>query len=462
MRRIAAITTIGGVLLALAAPASAAVPWGTASRLARHASPAAGWGGTTRGHDGHFGLPATAGPVSNTALTTAYTANGDVTATAYADGVLYIGGHFTQLDPPSGSPVAAPGLAALDARTGRPIAGFAPVIDDGGVFALAMSADHSKLFVGGGFTHSGGSYAGHIMAVDPRTGARDTGWHGSTTWPVRALTVTDTQVFAGGGPDYIVSGATSTYLASLDVSDGSATAGWTPPLIDNEPYHSSVNTSNRSLAAVSDGWITALAISTDRRMLYVGGYFNRVGGVTRPSLVALSTSTGSRITAFAPQGLHGGAAHSGTDVLVLIPTSKRLYVGIGGTSNLLLADDPWKGGANYFVDRTDGDIQALALIGRKLYIGGHFHDFVADSAGYHYNGTTVNGSVVGITFAARVDAASGLLDASWHPRMGDWQDQGAYFGTYALSTDGHYLFAGGAFDQVSGQPRDKVAIFPGP
>jgi hypothetical protein len=296
------------------------------------------------------------------------------------------------------------------------------------------------------------------MAIDAVTGARDTSWHGSTTWPVYSIAVSGSQVFVGGGPDHIVAGTlTSSYLMALNASGGGAVAGFAPPLIDNEPYHA--KTPN-----ASDGWITALAISSDGQQLYVGGYFNRVAGIGRPGLVALSTSTGSWNKKFAPRGITGGAAHEGNDVLDLLSTPQHLYVAVGGRANLLFDFDPWVGGYTRFLNRADGDFQGITLIGRMLYLGGHFHNFVSDATGYHYNGMTLRGSVVNITFAARVDAFSGQLDPSWHPAMGDPNDHdaNAYFGTYTMTTDGHNLYAGGAFNKVNAQVHPHVAIFAGP
>jgi hypothetical protein len=456
MRRLAATT--GRLLLAAATLSSAtvlaAVPAGAAT--ARHAS--SGWGSPTAGHGSTFGQPATAGPVSSNANLNAWTADGDVKASIVRDGVLYIGGKFTHLVSPDGhSTIAAQHVAALNAATGQPINGFTAVVDDGEVDAMKLSADRSKIYIGGAFTHSGGSFAGHVMAIDPVTGARDTSWHGSTSWPVYSIAVSGARVYVGGGPDHIVASTlTASYLMALNAAGGGAAAGFTPPLIDNEPYHT--KTPN-----ASDGWITALAISTDGQQLYVGGYFNRVAGAGRPGLVALSTSTGAWNKKFAPRGVSGGAAHEGNDVLDLLPTPQHLYVAVGGRANLLFDFDPWVGGNTRFLNRADGDFQGITLIGRMLYLGGHFHNFVSDSTGYHYNGMTVRGSVVNITFAARVDAYSGLLDASWHPRVGrDETGANDYFGTYTMTTDGHNLYAGGAFSKVNAQVHPHVAIFPGP
>jgi hypothetical protein len=467
MRRVASIALSSSVLLAFAAaPATAAtasVRWGVAPAPAPAAAAPqlphgvsgrapSGWGGYTTKHKGGFGVTVPRGAVSNTATSGGYTTDGTVYASVTSRGVVYLGGRFTHLVSPTGVLTPAAHVAALDAATGLPVPGFSATIDDGDVLALAVSPDGGRVYAGGTFTHSSTVYAGHVIALDPATGARDGSWHGSTTFQVRSLVTGRTQVFAGGGFGSIVPGATSTYLASLDAATGSATAGWTPALIDNEPYHTQA-------PANTDGWISALALSADGTRLFVGGYFNQVGGATHPSLVALSTATGALITGFHPGDLIGGSAHLGDDVLALVSTPTHLYVGVGGPRNQLYDYSPSTGGTPRFHNSADGDIQALALVGTRLYIGGHFHDYVQDARGYHYNGMTVYGSVVDITFTARIDTTTGLLDTTWHPAMGNWQDPGAYFGTYAISSDGRNLSAGGAFDQVNGAPRLHLAFF---
>ena len=100
----------------------------------------------------------------------AWTTDGDVKASLVRDGVVYIAGNFTHLVPPSGSSssaIAVQHVAALSATTGQPIPGFSVTVDDGAVDAITLSADRSRIYLGGAFTHSGGAFAGHVMAIDP-------------------------------------------------------------------------------------------------------------------------------------------------------------------------------------------------------------------------------------------------------------------------------------------------------
>src|SRR3954470_1644376 len=129
MRRLAATT---GRLLLAAATLTSATALAGGSALAATTRHASGWGSPTTGHGSTFGQPATAGPVSSNANLQAWTANGDVKASLIRDGVLYLGGNFTQLLPPTGvsaAPVPALHIAALSASTGQPIPGFAATAD---------------------------------------------------------------------------------------------------------------------------------------------------------------------------------------------------------------------------------------------------------------------------------------------------------------------------------------------
>jgi hypothetical protein len=55
---------------------------------------------------------------------------------------------------------------------------------DGVVYALAASADGSKIFLGGGFTTVNGEPRGRLAAVDPVNGQLVQGWGRprATTW----------------------------------------------------------------------------------------------------------------------------------------------------------------------------------------------------------------------------------------------------------------------------------------
>ena len=80
-------------------------------------------------------------------------------------GILYVGGQFTTVNTAS-----HPYLAALVATTGAIAPSFKGTAD-AAVTASTMTADRTKLVVGGDFTHVSGSGQSHIAALNPASGS---------------------------------------------------------------------------------------------------------------------------------------------------------------------------------------------------------------------------------------------------------------------------------------------------
>ena len=78
------------------------------------------------------------------------TANGDAQALAFADGSLYVGGHFAAIGGQTHQI-----LAALNATTGTVDPGFTPTFVKSYPGIWAMTATSSRLYVGGYFTRAG-------------------------------------------------------------------------------------------------------------------------------------------------------------------------------------------------------------------------------------------------------------------------------------------------------------------
>jgi outer membrane protein assembly factor BamB len=167
-------------------------------------------------------------------------ASGTVQAIAVKGSTVYLGGSFTK--------VGGKGhqrLAAVDATTGTPIAAFKPTMDaevltlalagsdvyaggmfttvngaahtylaalngtsgvldpaftgsaDNGVLASTMTADGTKLVIGGNFTHVDGSSQNHIAAVSPTTGAT-LPWATHTSYGIVALAADASGIYAAG------------------------------------------------------------------------------------------------------------------------------------------------------------------------------------------------------------------------------------------------------------------------
>ena len=123
---------------------------------------------------------------------------GRVYAITRAKGRIYLGGDFTQAVAPDGStPVARPGLLAIDAATGQLDLAF-DARANGSVLSLAASPDGNTIYVGGQFTSLGGEAHRNLAAVDSATGLAVPGWTASANGAVQSLAVSGDRVYAGG------------------------------------------------------------------------------------------------------------------------------------------------------------------------------------------------------------------------------------------------------------------------
>jgi len=376
------------------------------------------------------------------------TANNFVYALAVSGGTVYVGGNFSSI---AGQPRV--GIAALDAASGVATA-WNPSAN-GGVAALAVSG--STLFAGGGFTSIGGQLRNRIAALEVVSGAA-TPWNPNASDNVWALGVSAGTVYAGGS--FIsVGGQTRVGIAALDAASGAVTA-W-----DANANHN----------------VNALVVSGNT--IYVGGYFTRIGGQQRFHIAALD-ATSAAATAWDPGasagavialGVTGGTVYAGGDFVTI---GGQLRVGIAAVDAASGAATAWNAHASH----QDGEpsIQALAVSGGTVYVGGFFtsiggqpRNYIAaldtisgaatswnPDASYEVHCLAVSGSTVyaGGQFAsmggkprnhiAAIDIVSG--DATpWNPNAGD--------NVWALAVSGDIVYAGGAFTSIGGQPRSYFA-----
>ena len=134
-----------------------------------------------------------------------------------AGGRLYAGGDFPTL---GGGPA---GLVALDPQTGLAdpafdahLSRFRSRSSDRGVFDLAMVGD--TLWASGAFVRAGGGNSGNLVALDPATGARDTGVHPpSYDLQVNAVELSGDRLYVGGH-FYMTDAVHSSGFAALDAT----------------------------------------------------------------------------------------------------------------------------------------------------------------------------------------------------------------------------------------------------
>jgi hypothetical protein len=352
-----------------------------------------------------------------------WVANGTVRAIIQVGGVIYLGGDFTQLQPPSGvgPALSRNHVAAIFSSTGLPTS-WNPNAD-GQVHALAASPDGSVIYLGGVFTHVGGEARNRIAAASAATGLA-TPWNPNANDSVLSLLADSDVVYAGGGFTTI-GGAARNRIAALSSATGIATA-WNP-------------NSNGIIRTMGLRGLTN--VLNEDEALYIGGDFTAISGAARNNIAALDTDTNSG----ADQIVTPWKPNANAPVQALLVDGATVYVGgnftqIGGqVRHRIAALDaernnnnalPWNPGAN-------DQVAALARSGNAtIFAGGAF--------------TSIGGQ--GRNHLAELDTTVNTDNATaWNPNAG-----GA---VRALSRVGAGLSAGGEFATIGGNPRTALALF---
>jgi hypothetical protein len=230
----------------------------------------------------------------------------------------------------------------------------------------------------------------HVIALDPRTGARLWISPEVRSGRIGAVAASRSVVYVGGQFKR-VGRAQRRDLAALDARTGRVLP-WRAP---------SFTYPN------SDGYVTILALAPQR--LYVGGWFTSVGGKPRESGVASLRPDTGEVTSFRPR-------FSADDVGSIAPAGRVVFV--GGT---------FGGGA------------FDALSGRRLQgfnrVTGASAITVADSIAYL--GGDLRSSIGGGNLFA-IDTHTGN-DRPWHPTLANYVSVGR------IAPSGSRVYVGGSF-----------------
>ncbi|MBN1866234.1 InlB B-repeat-containing protein [Candidatus Sumerlaeota bacterium] len=336
--------------------------------------------------------------------------DGGVNRFLVSGSTIYVGGEFWNIGGQQRNC-----LAALDATTG-----FATAWNPGtnnSVWALALSG--STLYVGGSFSSVGGATRNNIAAIDRRTGEA-TDWDPDADDDVYALAVSGSTVYVGGYFDEI-GGQDRDCLAAIDASTGLAT-GWDPGVNDS----------------FDDPSVYCLAVSGST--VYVGGYFDELGGEERDYLGAVDAVTGDA-TSWDPD--------PDDEVYAFALTSTTLFVGgdfedfDDGSRDCLASFDLASGDLTAWDPDANDSVYVLAISGSTVYVGGRF--------------TYVGGE--DRDALAELDMTTGTATA-WDPDP--WEDgdeQEVY--ALALSRDGSTVYVGGYFEEIGGEERYCLAAIDG-
>lgn len=339
--------------------------------------------------------------------------NGRVLAVAYHGDRVYVGGNFTRATDRSGT-VNRQHVAALNARTGQ-LLPWRPRVDGR---VRDIDVRRGAVYLGGAFAHVNGRVRHNLAKVTAgRRGHLVKGFRHGTDDTVRALEVTARRLYLGG--DFSkVDGRARERLASVNLRSGSL-AGWAP----------------RANASV-------FTIRRSKGRVYVGGLFSRLNGQTRAQYLAAVRPFRQVIDgSFDPQ-----ISYAVNDIAVARGT---VYAGADGPGGHLRAFT--LSGRGRFDLTTNGALNAVAVLGRTIYFGGHF-TAACNSPRTGNGGSCVDGSRQRMRLAAA--SLSGELRA-WHP----WANSG--FGIAAIDAGQRRgkVAAGGDFTLINGQRHGHFAQF---
>ena len=261
---------------------------------------------------------------------------------------MFVGGNFQRV-----GGLYRVRLAAIDLATGAVISGWRADADNT-VYALGVSGN--KLYAGGAFKAVAGQPRERLAAVDQTTGTLDSLWtprayrDDDLTSLVRAMDVSadGTRVYVGGFFNHI-SGTLTRKLAAIDSATGELVGSFNPDTPNSildmdiadgrvyvaagdllegvEAFDADTGQSRWSVAGghpdPQAGDVQAIVASGSK--VYAGGHFGQMGGLVRKRLVELDAQTG-QIGPFATE-IPGDKTNLGIWALEADPTAGHLYAG---------------------------------------------------------------------------------------------------------------------------------------
>lgn len=311
-----------------------------------------------------------------------------------------------------------PMLAALDARTGKPL-NWNPELGVGGVEDLVT--DGKVVYLSGSLDSRPPRLLNGLAAVDITTGA-------VVPWrPQREM------IFGGKKGDVS--------FGAIALSGGNIYAQgllFSPP--NNEFYvvvSLDAETGVTNWVQHTDGGFLNLEVSSGT--VYVGGSFTSVGGLKRNHLAALDAATGA-VTDWNPNSLGGifSLAVDGPTIYVGGDVGGMIKIG-GERRNYLAAVDAVTGKATPFNPPADGRVAALAIFGGVLYVGGDFS---------RIGGQSRSG-------LAAIDLSTGL-PTDWNPSP----NRPGFIDRFSISVSERAVYVTGGFTEIGGKYRPKFAVFP--
>lgn len=344
-----------------------------------------------------------------------WSTNGRVLAIENIGGLIYVGGTFTAVVDTNGVSHPAGNIAVFDPVAGTFNTAWAGTTN-GSVNAIAAAG--STLFIGGGFSQVDGANHRKLAALNLATGAVLPTWKPSTDGLVETLVALGGKLYVGGY-FYNVTDATGIhaqpFIARLDGTTGALDPTWHP---------------------TPDARVRRIMPSADGTRLFVGGDFTTVSGAPGSvALVSLVTATGAVDSLFR-EGTNNGNARA--PVFDLATDGTHLVVAAAGGGGGCTLQDPTRG-TTIWSHKSNGDMQAVEIIGSTVYCGGHFNGSLS------FDG-------VDRTKLAAVDLTTGTI-LPYAPVVN------SALGIWSMGSDATHLYIGGDFTKVNGVSQAHFARF---
>jgi hypothetical protein len=296
----------------------------------------------------------------------------------------------------------------------------------GGVLALAVVGN--EVYVGGFFTSAGGVSANYVARFNTQTNtwsSLGTGSSNGVDSAVFALAVVGNEVVVGGW--FTSAGGVS---ANRVARFNTQTNTWSTLGTGSS---NGVNGEVRELAVVGNE-------------VYVGGRFTSAGGVSANSVARFNTQTNtwSSLGTGSSNGVSGILAY----VYALAVVGNEVYVGGGFTSaggvsansvaRFNTQTNTWSSLGTGSSNGVFGGVEALAVVGNEVYVGGGF---------------TSAGGV-----SARNVARFNTQTNTWSS-LGTGSSNGVDSVVFALAVVGNEVYVGGEFTSAGGVSANGVARF---
>lgn len=240
-----------------------------------------------------------------------------------------------------------------------------------------------------------------------------------------------------------------TVFASVLLADGSVVVGGAFASLDGTARtHLAKFNADGSLAAwaplVAGGTVSAMVVDSGGN-LYLGGRFSAVNGSPRAGLAkfladgSLDTNWDPALVSTGYRYVHALALDDAAHLIV--GGQFDSIDGAAATANLARVATTGSGTVDTtWTPAPDGTVRALAFDpGDGLFVGGDFANIGGQAR----------------SLIAKLEAATGLADATWDPAP---STSGAYDSVRALALDGAgHLYVGGVFTAIGGQARNSLA-----